>query len=66
MKKILAAKQPDDTKFHVYFDPDDQRKVQDLLLSYIGFSKDAGAVGETEHPFTLNFSSKDVRDKSLL
>ena len=61
VKKILAAKQPDDTKFHVYFDPDDQRKVQDLLLSYIGFSKDAGAVGETEHPFTLNFSSKDVR-----
>lgn len=31
------------------------------MLSYIGFSKDAGAVGETEHPFTLNFSSKDVR-----
>ena len=61
VKKILDAKQPDDTKFHVYFDPDDQRKVQDLLLSYIGFSKDAGAVGETEHPFTLNFSSKDVR-----
>lgn len=61
VKKILAAKQPDDAKFHAYFDPDDQRKVQDLLLSYIGFSKDAGSVGETEHPFTLNFSSKDVR-----
>lgn len=61
VKKILAAEQPDDTKFHACCDPDAQRKVQDLLLSYIGFSKEAGAVGETEHPFTLNFSSKDVR-----
>lgn len=32
-----------------------------MLLDYIGFRKDAGSVGETEHPFTLNFSSRDVR-----
>ncbi len=32
-----------------------------MLLEYIGFRRDAGCVGETEHPFTLNFNSKDVR-----
>ena len=43
------------------FDIEAQKKVQKILLEYIGFSFDAGAVGETEHPFTLNFNSKDVR-----
>lgn len=61
VKKILAAGQPDDAKFQGSFDVDAQRKVQDMLLSYIGFSREAGAVGESEHPFTLNFSSQDVR-----
>lgn len=61
VNQILTAKQPEDKAFHAYFDPDAQRKVQWMLLEYIGFNKDAGAVGETEHPFTLNFSSKDVR-----
>lgn len=61
VKKIIAAKQPDDSKFKSYYNPDDQRKVQKMLLEYIGFSFDSGAVSETEHPFTLNFSSKDVR-----
>lgn len=61
VQKILAAKQPDDSKFAGRYDIDAQKKVQKMLLDYIGFSWDAGAVGETEHPFTLNFSSKDVR-----
>jgi carboxypeptidase Taq len=59
--KILSAKQPDDSKFHRYFDIDSQKKVQKLLLDYIGFSWDKGTVGESEHPYTLNFCSKDVR-----
>lgn len=61
VQQILAKPQPDDTAFHAYADPDAQKKVQWMLLDYIGFHRDAGAVGETEHPFTLNFSSKDVR-----
>lgn len=61
VRKILAAPQPEDAAFHVFVDPDIQRKVQWLLLDYMGFRRNAGAVGETEHPFTLNFSSKDVR-----
>lgn len=61
VQAIIAKPEPDDSAFHAYFDPDGQRKVQGMLLDYIGFRRDAGAVGETEHPFTLNFSSKDVR-----
>jgi carboxypeptidase Taq len=59
--RILSAKQPDDSKFHRHFDIDSQKKVQKLLLDYIGFSWDKGTVGESEHPYTLNFCSKDVR-----
>ncbi len=61
VKEILAKQKPENPAFKGYFDPDGQRKVQDLLLDYIGFRRDAGSVGETEHPFTLNFSSRDVR-----
>lgn len=61
LKRILAAKQPDESKFLAFCSADDQRKLQEYLLSYIGFDWNRGAVGESEHPFTLNFSSKDVR-----
>lgn len=61
VKKIVASPQPDDSVFKAYYDVDAQKKVQEMLLKYIGFNFDSGAVGETEHPFTLNFSSKDVR-----
>lgn len=61
VKAILGNQKAENPAFGGYFDPDGQRKVQDMLLDYIGFRKDAGSVGETEHPFTLNFSSKDVR-----
>ena len=40
---------------------EDQKKVQKLLLEYIGFSFDSGAVSESEHPFTTGFSRWDVR-----
>lgn len=61
VQEILAKPQPNDSAFHKPCDVNAQRAVQDMLLSYIGFRRDAGTVGETEHPFTLNFSSKDVR-----
>lgn len=61
VQQILAKPQPVNPVFHAYADPDAQRRVQWMLLDYIGFRRDAGAVGETEHPFTMNFSSKDVR-----
>ncbi|MDO5134891.1 MAG: carboxypeptidase M32 [Eubacteriales bacterium] len=61
VRKVLAAEQPDDSIFQGYYDINAQKKVQELLLKYIGFDFEAGAAGESEHPFTLNFSSQDVR-----
>lgn len=61
VQKITNLPQQENEAFHVYADPDIQKKVQWMLLDYIGFRRDAGAVGETEHPFTMSFSSKDVR-----
>ena len=61
VQKVLAAKQTDDSKFHASFDKNAQKEVEKLLLSYIGFDWNRGTTGESTHPFTLNFSSKDVR-----
>lgn len=59
--KVTALEMPKNPKFDSTFDADAQEKVQKMLLDYIGFSWEKGAVGRTEHPFTLNFSSDDVR-----
>ena len=59
--KVTALEMPKNPKFDSIFDADAQEKVQKMLLDYIGFSWEKGAVGRTEHPFTLNFSSDDVR-----
>lgn len=61
VQSVLAAEQPDDAKFCVAYEKNAQKEVERLLLSYIGFDWNRGTVGESTHPFTLNFSSKDVR-----
>jgi len=61
LKDVIANTDVDLQKYEGYYDPDAQKKVQKLLLEYMGFDFSKGAVGETEHPFTLNFNSKDVR-----
>lgn len=61
IQKITAVQRPKNPKFEAYYDPDIQEKVQKMLLEYMGFRFSRGAVGRTEHPFTLNFTSKDVR-----
>jgi len=61
LDKILAAKAPDNSKFERKYEIAPQKEVEKLLLNYIGFSFEKGCTGETEHPFTLNFSSQDVR-----
>ena len=61
VQSVLAAEQPDEAKFCVTYEKNAQKEVERLLLSYIGFDWNRGTVGESTHPFTLNFSSKDVR-----
>jgi carboxypeptidase Taq len=61
MKKIAAAPQPDTSMAYGQFDIDSQKRVQELLLEYIGFDFEAGATGESAHPFTMDFSMRDSR-----
>lgn len=61
MKKIAAAPQPDVGMAYGKFDIDRQKRVQKLLLKYIGFDFEAGAAGESEHPFTTDLSMRDSR-----
>lgn len=61
VQKVLAAPQPDSSIFQGIYDKNAQKKVQELLLDYIGFSMDAGVTSESEHPFTTGFSRNDVR-----
>ena len=59
--EILAAKQPDDSKFKRKYDIEGETKVQKLLLTYIGFDWSRGTTAESEHPFTLDLVPTDVR-----
>ena len=40
---------------------EDQRKFSDYLMEVMGLDRAHCGIGETEHPFTLNFNNKDVR-----
>lgn len=61
LAKISQAKQPDLSALEGTYDIQAQKKVQDLLLSYIGFDFQQGAVAESEHPFTTELGTGDVR-----
>lgn len=61
LEKINAAPRPDRSLLEGQYDIDAQKKVQDMLLSYIGFDFSEGATAESEHPFTMDLSAGDVR-----
>ena len=61
IKRILAAPEPDDSKFNRVYDLNHERAAQEYLLKYIGFDYDRGSTAETEHPFTSPFTLNDVR-----
>ena len=61
IKKILAAPEPDDSKFVRAYDLNHERAAQEYLLKYIGFDYNRGSTAETEHPFTSAFTLNDVR-----
>ncbi len=61
LDKIEAAGRPDLSALEGQYDIAAQRKVQSMLLDYIGFDADAGATAESEHPFTTDLCIGDVR-----
>lgn len=61
LDRINAAPKPDLSALEGSYDVEAQKKVQHLLLEYIGFDFESGAVGESEHPFTMKLCPGDVR-----
>ena len=59
--KINAQEQPDDSMLHQHFDKTAQWDTGIEILKRMHFDFDAGRQDISEHPFTTNFSSRDVR-----
>lgn len=58
---IGEKEQPDDSFLRRHYPVEDQRKLSDYLMEVLGLDRAHCAIGETEHPYTLNFNNKDVR-----
>ncbi len=61
LKKIAANPRPDLSNARGFFSVDDQKKVQEMLLEYIGFDFDAGTTAISAHPFTMDMAAGDCR-----
>lgn len=61
VKKIGASKQVEDAFAHQYVPIENQRKLSDYLMQVMTIDREHCSIGETEHPFTTNFTKDDVR-----
>ncbi len=62
LKKVMAKPQVDDSfLWGKTYPVETQRAFSDYLMDVLTIDKDRCAIGETEHPFTINFNKKDVR-----
>jgi carboxypeptidase Taq len=61
LDKIISKTQVNDAFLHRYFDKDAQWKLGLEVLELMGYDFKAGRQDISEHPFTINFNSKDVR-----
>lgn len=59
--KVKAAKQIDDSKLRQVFPIEKQKKFSEFLIDVMDINWDNFTIAETEHPFTTNFTKKDVR-----
>ncbi|MDX2045393.1 MAG: carboxypeptidase M32 [Chitinophagaceae bacterium] len=61
LDKIISKPQVDDAFLHQHFDKNAQWKLGLEVLELMGYDFKAGRQDISEHPFTINFNSKDVR-----
>ena len=61
LKRVQAAKQVDASFLTGDFPLDKQRELSDALMQILRIDRSHCAIGETEHPFTTNFTKRDVR-----
>lgn len=58
---IEAKEQPDDSFLCRHYPIEAQRRFSDYLMEVLGLDRAHCTIGETEHPYTLEFNNKDVR-----
>ncbi|MGN0293780.1 MAG: carboxypeptidase M32 [Lachnospiraceae bacterium] len=58
---IGQAPQIDDSFLHRHYPVEAQKKFSDYLMEVLGLDRNHCTIGETEHPFTLEFNNQDVR-----
>ncbi len=58
---IGEKEQPDDSFLRRHYPAEAQRRFSDYLMEVLGLDRAHCTIGETEHPYTLEFNNKDVR-----
>lgn len=61
IQEISQAEQVDDSFLHQHYPLEAQRRFSDYLMEVLGLDREHCTIGETEHPFTLEFNNRDVR-----
>ena len=57
----IGEKPIDDSFLHLEYPVEQQKAFADYLMEVMGLDRGHCGLGETEHPFTLEFNNKDVR-----
>jgi len=61
VEKIQAAPAPDDAFLQKAYPIEKQKLFSDYLMEVMGLDRNFCGIAESEHPFTINFNTKDVR-----
>ena len=61
LRRVQAARQVDASFLTGNFPLEAQRKLSDELMEIMRIDRSFCSIGETEHPFTTNFTKRDVR-----
>lgn len=61
LRAVMEKEQPDDSFLRRRCPVEAQRRFSDYLMEVLGLDRAHCTIGETEHPYTLNFNNKDVR-----
>ncbi len=61
ISRVTKAKAIDDSFMHARFPVAGQRELSDYVMQVMAIDRGRCSIGETEHPFTENFSKNDVR-----
>lgn len=61
VEKIMEQPAADDSFLKKSYPIEKQRILSDYLMEIMGLDREICGIAESEHPFTINFNSKDVR-----